>query len=204
MYIAYFDETGDDGFPKYSSELFVLTSLYFHHQYWKDLYNSLRKMRESLRTKYSIPITTELHTKNLLLSKEPYVQFQFSESQRIQIVMDIAKVISMLRIKSINVAIQKTKINIDHPGMYQNILDAALNFNIQRIENCLLKIDPTSKFLIITDEGRVPSMRRTTRKIQKVNFIPSKFSTHSYRKEIKLLIEDPLPKDSKEGGYLVN
>ena len=28
MYIAYFDETGDDGFPTYSSELFVLTSIY--------------------------------------------------------------------------------------------------------------------------------------------------------------------------------
>lgn len=31
MYIAYYDESGDDGFPAYSSPLFVLTALYPEH-----------------------------------------------------------------------------------------------------------------------------------------------------------------------------
>ena len=45
-------------------------------------------------------------------------------------------------------------------------------------------------------------MRDTTRKIQKINFIPSKFNPISYRQEIKLLIEDPLPKDSRESYWI--
>ena len=45
-------------------------------------------------------------------------------------------------------------------------------------------------------------MRKTTRKIQRINYIPSKFSTSSYRREIISLIEDPLPKNSKESYFI--
>jgi len=44
-------------------------------------------------------------------------------------------------------------------------------------------------------------MRYTTRKIQKINIIPSKFIGR-YRREIKLLIEDPLPKKSQESYFI--
>lgn len=56
--------------------------------------------------------------------------------------------------------------------------------------------------MIITDEGRVGKMRSTTRKIQKINFIPSRFGTGSYRQEVRSLIEDPLPKNSKESYFI--
>ena len=56
--------------------------------------------------------------------------------------------------------------------------------------------------MIITDEGRVGKMRITSRKIQRINFIPSKYGTYTYRQEIKSLIEDPLPKSSKESYFI--
>ena len=34
--IAYFDESGDDGLKNYSSETFILTSLYMHASNWND------------------------------------------------------------------------------------------------------------------------------------------------------------------------
>ena len=49
MYLAYFDESGDDGYPKYSSELFVLTSAYLHHQKWQEIYNSIKDFRKQLK-----------------------------------------------------------------------------------------------------------------------------------------------------------
>jgi hypothetical protein len=55
---------------------------------------------------------------------------------------------------------------------------------------------------VITDPGRVGKMRKTTRKVQRVNFIPSKFGPYAYRKEIERLIEDPLPKDSRESYFI--
>lgn len=45
-------------------------------------------------------------------------------------------------------------------------------------------------------------MRQTTRKVQQFNYILSKFNFDSYRQEIKLMIEDPLPKNSKESYWI--
>ena len=45
MYVSYFDESGDDGYPLYSSELFVLTSIYFDSDFWQENYRKLHLLR---------------------------------------------------------------------------------------------------------------------------------------------------------------
>lgn len=82
-----------------------------------------------------------------------------------------------------------------------DILDTALTFSVQRIENDLAS-EPQNRFIIITDWGRVGKMRKTTRRVQKINFIPSKFAPRPRRQEIQKLIEDPLPKDSSESYFI--
>jgi hypothetical protein len=62
--------------------------------------------------------------------------------------------------------------------------------------------NPDSRFLMITDEGRVGKIRSTSRRMQRVNFIPSKFGPKPYQQPIATLIEDPLPKDSKDSFYI--
>lgn len=204
MYIAYFDETGDDGFPNYSSQLFVLTSIYLHFQSWKTVYEKIINFKKSLMTRYGFPIKMEIHTKKLLLNKAPYRQFEWPEKVRLQIITDIALFISTLDdTKCINVCIDKKRIQTEkQKDYYRHILDRALSFNVQRIENSIKRIDSATKFMIITDEGRVGMMQQTVRKIQKINFIPSKFGQSNYRQEIKLLIEDPLPKNSRNSYFI--
>ena len=202
MYISYFDESGDDGYPKYSSEIFVLTSIYLHHQNWKDVYKKIIDFRKFLKDKYSFPIKLEIHTRKFLLDKRPYGAYKFSEKVRLEIIENYSKFINTIDIKSITVIIDKKKINSKNEKFYKDVLGQALTFNVQRIENDIKKIDPTSKFMIITDEGRLSSMKKTTRKIQKINFIPSKYSLSSYRQNIDLLIEDPLSKNSGESYFI--
>lgn len=204
MYISYFDETGDDGFPQYSSELFVLSSIYLHHQNWKEVYEAIVNFRRHLKATYNLPVNVELHTKMLLLNKELYKQYNWTEDVRLKIVKEIALFIASLDdVKSINVCIVKKKIITQKQReYYQHILDRALCFNVQRIENSIKRIDPATKFMIITDEGRVGVMQQTVRKIQRINFVPSKYGTTDYRQEIKLLIEDPLPKDSRSSFFI--
>ena len=196
MYLVYFDESGDDGYPKYSSGLFVLTSCYLHHQKWQEIYNSLKEFRKQLKQSFGIPIKLEFKAREFILNKNPYRKFNIDDNNRKKILEIIADFLGNIEVKFINVVINKKKIKKDN----YPILENALKFNIQRIENDL-KIDPLNKFLIITDEGRVGKMRYTTRKIQKINIIPSKFIGR-YRREIKLLIEDPLPKKSQESYFI--
>lgn len=198
MFLIYFDESGDDGWPG-SSKLFILTSIYLHHQNWKEIFNEFHGFRKYLRSKYGIPIKLEFHTKAFLLNKNPYRSFGFDDVKRLQIAEEYASAIANLNLKATNVVIDKSKIkNSDY-----QILDNAFKYNIQRLENTLGSLDPSTKFIIITDEGRVGKMRKTSRRIQRINFIPSLHQPgSSYRKEIKLIIEDPLPKKSQESYFI--
>ena len=53
-----------------------------------------------------------------------------------------------------------------------------------------------------THEGRHGIMRRTSRAIQRINYIPSRYGTAPLRREITSLIEDPLPKDSQQSYFI--
>lgn len=198
MYIAYYDESGDDGYPKYSSPLFVLSAIYLHYLNWKDIFKNIREFRTQLKKDFNLPIKMEFHAKHFILNKNPYRKLQISDDDRLLIIKLFCELISNLEISIINVVINKKNIL----SQDYNVLDNALTYSIQRIENDLNKIDPSKKFMIITDQGRIGKMRTTARKIQKINFIPSKYNVKPYRKEIKSLIEDPLEKNSKESYFI--
>lgn len=199
MYIAYYDESGDDGYPKYSSPLFVLSAIYLHYLNWKDIFKNISEFRKQLKKDFNLPIKMEFHTKYFILNKNPYRKLQISDDDRLLIIGLFCELISNLDISIINVVINKENIS---PNTSYNVLDNALKYSIQRIENDLNKIDPAKKFMIITDQGRIGKMRMTTRKMQRINFIPSKYNNKPYRQEIKSFIEDPLEKDSKESYFI--
>jgi hypothetical protein len=199
MYLAYYDESGDDGFPAYSSPLFVLSACYFHYMHWQDLFRTIQDMRIAFSSKYGIPAKTELHWKYFLLNKRPYAELKLTDAARLSLLTGYCEIIAQLNLKVINVGIVKARIQRKD---YQ-VLDTAFKYSIQRVENDLNPIqNPGNKFLIITDPGRVGKMRKISRRIQRVNFIPSKFSAGSFNREIKALIEDPLPKESQESHFI--
>ncbi len=199
MRIVYYDESGDDGYPQFSSPLFCLTAVYMHYLSWKENYNAVINFRRELKTDFNFPMKMEMHTKQFLLDKNPYRDFNFSQNERKRILKLFCHFISRLDLKVINVVIIKEKLKSET----FDILDTALTYSIQRIDNDMASgADSNDRYLFITDPGRLGKMRSTTRRIQKINFIPSKFSVGQYRKEIKYLIEDPLPKDSKESYFI--
>lgn len=199
MHIAYFDEAGDDGYPEYSSPLFVLTSCYIHYQQWQEALRVLVEHRRNLKDRYGIPVKFELHARPLLLNKRPFRALNLTDEHRVQVIEETCALVSQLPMRFVNVAIVKTRIGeAPYP-----VLDRALTYSIQRIENDLdLTRNPENRFLMITDQGRIGAMRRTARRVQKFNYIPSKFGPASYRREIQALIEDPLPKDSRESHFI--
>lgn len=199
MYLAYYDESGDDGYPSYSSSLFILTASYLHYLNWNETFETIQRFRQQLKADFGIPVKIEFHTKYFLLNKKPYRQLVIDDDSRILILDLFCDLIGQLDIRIVNVVINKTRITT---AKY-SVLDRALTYSVQRIENDFRKSDPAKRFMIITDEGRAGKMRKTTRKIQKINFIPSKlFAGETYRQEINLLIEDPLPKSSKESHFI--
>lgn len=198
MYLSYFDEAGDDGYPG-SSPIFVLTAIYLHHQNWKDTFNAFYSFRQFIKQNYNFPIKTEFHTRHFILNKDPYRNLGLSDGEKVALIDNFCSFLSSLSLKTVNVAINKKAV----PSSPYDVLDNAMTYMIQRLENDLNRNDPSGKFLIITDEGRVGKMRKTSRRVQRFNYIPSIVRPGtSYRQEIKLLIEDPLPKSSDQSYFI--
>ena len=197
MYLAYYDESGDDGFPATSSRLFVLSVVYQHHLVWRQNFEIAKAFKRQLAKDFPFPFHEELHTREFLLNKNPYFNWRISEQDRVRVIELYCQLCAQLDLKIINVAIVKPRIQ----AAEFDVLDTALKFSVQRIENDLAA-QSQNRFMIITDWGRVGKMRKTTRRVQKINFIPSKFGPTPRRQEIQKLIEDPLPKDSSESYFI--
>ena len=157
MYISYFDESGDDGYPSKSSDLFVLTSIYFHHSVWKENYKKLFEIRNQLKKEYGLPIKQEFHTREFITDKAPYHGI-YDATTRKKVLFDFVKYCNFLEFKTISVIIDKN--NIQRPTY--DVLKNALTYNVQRIENDLSSLNPDNKFMIITDEGLPAGERRAT------------------------------------------
>ena len=193
--IVYFDETGDDGIIKTSSETFILTSVYMTSESWQKNYNQMRFLRTRLKDKYGFHIKEEMHTKHFLTDKDPYRKYNWNNEERIEILKAFTLAIAELDLKCINVIIDKNKIKTSD----YKILENALKYNIQRIDN-----DSKGKwnYIIITDKGRIAPMRKTARAIRAYNPIQSKYSYTFKNQPIANLIEDILEKDSNESYFI--
>lgn len=193
--IVYFDETGDDGLIKTSSDTFILTGIYMSSENWQKNYNQMQFLRKELKAKYGFHVKEEMHTKHFLTDKDPYRKYNWNKEQKLEILKAFTLVIAEMDLNCINVIIDKNKIKKQD----YNILENALKYNIQRIDN-----DSNGKwnYLINTDKGRIAPMRKTARAIRAYNPIQSKYSYTFKNQPISGLIEDILEKDSKESYFI--
>lgn len=192
-YIAYFDETGDDGANTNSSNQFVLTSIYMSSEDWQDNFDKVRACRKQLKEQFGFHVSEEFHTRHLVRDKGFYRDHGWTDEQRREIIIAFTKCIADLKIKIVNVIIDKTRIiDSDYP-----VLEKALTYNIQRIEN---DSNGDWKYLIISDKGREAPMRKTARAIRAYNPVPcfGGYQNHP----IKGMIEDILEKDSTESYFI--
>jgi len=198
MKLCYYDESGDDGYPSFSSPLFVLTAIYLDHLHWRGVHDQIVELRRKLKADFGLPVKMELHSKQFLLDKDPYRNLGIAKSDKLELISSVCELIGSLDVRIINILINKPVIKSPD----YDVLNTALKYSVQRVENDFdPKNNPDIRFMITTDEGRVGKMRNTTRAIQRINYIPSQYGTGLIRKEIQSLIEDPLPKDSKESYF---
>jgi hypothetical protein len=197
MYISYFDESGDDGFPDRSSDIFVLTSFSIHYSVWKDIDNKVFLFRKWLKEKYNFPVNFEFHTREFLLNKNPYRQLNIDPLFRKEIVSCFFDFLGQLDVNIVNSAINKSLIK---KSGYK-VLETALKYNVRSIDRNIIEKGEKSKFLIITDEGRVGKMVHVTRQMRERSS-PSQNKSEIFGDDIKRLIEDPLPKSSKESYFI--
>lgn len=108
--LVYFDETGDDGLIRTSSEAFILTSIYMSSENWQKNYNQMKFLRKELKEKYGFHVKEEMHTKHFLTDKDPYRKYNWSKETKLEILKAFTLAIADLDLTCINVIIDKNKI----------------------------------------------------------------------------------------------
>jgi len=191
-YIAYFDETGDDGITTKSSSEFVLSSIYMPSEKWQENFDKFKSFRKELRKWTGLQHNEEMHTMLFLRDKDPYRNHGWSTETKREILIGFAKAISSLDLKVINVIIDKTRIQNDN----YPVLGNALIYNIQKIDD---ESNGDWKYLVISDMGRINTMKALARKIRSTNYISTDFALKS---PVRNLIEDIFGKDSRESYFI--
>lgn len=205
MKLVYFDEAGDLGkAPKSQTPIYVATFLYLKSSDWKDTFHEILEMRREIKKDYNIPVRLELHTRNFILNKNPYVKLNLSNPTRIEIIHRFLSLINKLgqeeKMACINIAIIKNRIA---QGTPYNILDQAISLGTQRIDNNIyFNKEKYSHFMLLVDDGYTQAMRKITRKMYRLNYVPYKSSEQSRQIKIQSLIDDPLPKNSKDSYFI--
>ena len=129
-YIAYFDETGDDGITTKSSSEFVLSSIYMPSEKWQENYDKFKTFRKELRKWTGLNVLEEIHTMHFLRDRGPYKNFGWSREQKQEILLDYAQAISSLNIKAVNVIIDKTRIaNQNYPILERDVTLRIFDWN---------------------------------------------------------------------------
>lgn len=203
MYIAYFDESGDDGIydpnlPNSSkSKYFIYSNFYLPKEHWKTTYNNFKNFRKDLYQSDQVNfINIEFHTREFLQARDPYFSLFgnkiINPSFRRKIILAFCEHIGKMQYtKIITTVIPKQKIN--QTGGENYCIEYSIRENLTRM---WLDIGKSSNFLVIADRGREAVVQKYCRKLQVHNFV------NGHDNKLESMIEDCLFKDSKESYFL--
>jgi hypothetical protein len=211
MYLMYVDESGDCGKPSDGSpcRYFCLSGVVVHELRWLDTINEILNFRRWLRTKYGVFLEAEIHAAEMISKPsklDPTLQ-RLSKHERLAIVRQFAdKIATLSELRIINVIVDKHGKVPDKEEVFR----WAWYSLFQRFENTIRyrnfpgpKI-PDERGIVFPDNTDGGKLRKFLTTMRTIN--PLKVQTTGtpcvVNQPIKVLIEDPVMRDSRE-SYLI-
>lgn len=204
MYFTYVDESGDTG---NKSKYFILTGIIIHENDLENILLKIIKFRQEIKSKYKLNIREEIHSTEFVNRKvNPRSRKSFekiSKNIRIKILKDTLLFINSLNIKTFSIVLDKQKHFSNRKDM--DILEFVWNAFLNRIDNTIKhnNIDGrgNEKTIIISDMT-TDDIIKISRKLKKINYVPSFYHTAPRQILISTVLEDPFMKDSKKSYFL--
>lgn len=203
----YVDESGDIGLNNSPTNFFILSGLIINERSWYGALDDLIDLRRSFRKNKGLKLREEIHSSHLLNNPGDLVRIPMYD--RVDILKQSIKWINERTYFSVySVRIDKRN-HTDKDK--QDIYDMAWRYLIQRFENTLNYKNfngPSSsdeRGLIIADKTDEPKLRSIYRRMRKFNTIPHKRSIYeegSQIKNIKMIVEDPIHRDSTNSFFI--
>ncbi len=196
MYLAYVDESGNTGLP--GSRTYTLGCLFFDGRTWPDVFDSMIGIRRALRNDFGVPVRAELKANYLLRGKGPIWRLRLSEAERHEIYLRLMRAQDELGFRTFGVVINKQE--LADRGRDENPREVAWEFLLQRIERETTTTGVPA--LLIHDEGEGAVVRKLARKARRAGSAGSAFGTGHLSRPARLLIDDPVSRDSQQSYFI--
>jgi hypothetical protein len=197
MYIAYVDESGDDG-PK-GSQSYALGCVMIDADDWTDTFDRMIAFRRFVRQRYGIPVRAELKANYLLRNGGTLRKNSLPERARYRLYRAHMRIQPKLGMTSFAVVIDKKKAAKKF-GAARASSDVAWEYLLQRLERRATK--ESTQIMIVHDEGDATTVRKRVRKTRRAGTAGSAFGTGSISVPFTRLLDDPVPRDSKQSYFL--
>ena len=199
MYLAYIDESGDNGWENSPSKFFVLGCLLVNKADWLFNLDALVSLRRKLKDRWGINPRAELKAKHLRWGTGPLEGLEIGLRDRMNIYKDNMEYqVSSMKIVNFAIAVEKSKIqHKDKDARYW-----AWTFLLQRIDKfCCSNKGKDKRSVIYPDEGHTLFIRRLLRQMRRIHTISGHYGG---KLEIptRLIVEDPSERKSHESYFV--
>lgn len=196
MHFAYVDESGNEG-PA-GSLTYTLACVLVDAASWAGVFDELISFRRFLRERFKIPVRAELKANFLLRNSGPLTPLKLSESARHAIYRQSMRLQAKLGVSVFAVVIRKAELRIRDAS--RSPREVAWEYLLQRLERFTTK--GGNQVLLVHDEGDLRLVRGLARKARRAGSAGSAFGTGLLRLPARLLLDDPVPRDSRQSYFL--
>jgi hypothetical protein len=198
MYLAYVDESGDDGAR--GSVSYALGCVMIDGSNWASAFDGMIAFRRFLRTRFGIPVRVELKANYLLRNGGPWLSHHPLPSRmRHAISRGHLRIQSKLGMTAFAVVIDKAKATSKFGGR-RVTSDIAWEYLLQRLERRATK--EGTQILLVHDEGEALTIRKRARKSRRAGTAGSAFGTGILSVPFMRLLDDPVPRGSHQSYFL--
>jgi len=204
LYFLYVDASGDPGASRGASERYILTGVVVPTETWESIYHNYVLLRRYLKREYGFPVRAELKGRWLVWPKDadqPTIYKAIGNRQRRFAMYDdiMTSLPAILR----NSAVLNTHADkINRPSSLSHYEERSWERLANRFHQLLKSAADGSKGMIIADNNDNHAVRGLFRKIRVYNPIPSKYKSGSYNNPLRLIVEDPVFRESAESHFL--
>ncbi|MGK5171828.1 DUF3800 domain-containing protein [Geodermatophilus sp. CPCC 205761] len=190
--MAYVDESGDSGYS--GSRTYTLGCVLVEADRWPDTFDSFISFRRFVAARFGVRVRAEVKANHLVGGRGALSGL--GEKQRHAIYRQHMRLAEKLGLRVFAVVIQKDKIK----NQNRNPRDIAWEFLLQRLERASDAFD--QPIWLTHDEGESAAIRKLARKARRIGKAGSRFGTGTLKVPFRLLLDDPVPRDSAQSYFI--
>jgi hypothetical protein len=196
MYIAYVDESGDPG-PT-GSFSFAMGCMLVRDDQWLTTLDETVAFRRFLRARFHIPVRAELKSNIVIRGKGPLLPLALPAHDRRRVFRMHLKMHQRLGVRTFGVVIDKVA-HYAQP-VPSSPERRAWEYLLQRLER--VSHYEETRILLMHDQGNDALIHALARKWRRFGMAGSKFGTGYLVRPFRHLLDDPVPRDSRQ-SYLI-